>query len=65
MDHVICSRCGYSVGLGMACDPGHCPECDLPLVHTSEFRALTPDDLRREVERQLRLEDERRSVPLV
>jgi transcription initiation factor IIE alpha subunit len=65
MDHVICSQCGYKVGLGMACEPGHCPECDQPLLHTSEFRALTTDDLKREVERQRKLEAERRIFPLV
>jgi transcription initiation factor IIE alpha subunit len=65
MDHVICSQCGYKVGLGMACEPGHCPECDEPLLHTSEFRALTAGDLEREVELQRRLEAERRGLPLV
>jgi len=30
-----------------------------------EFRALTADDLKAEVERQLRLEQERTKVPLV
>jgi hypothetical protein len=65
MDHVICPQCGYSVGLGMACDPGQCPNCELPLVHTAEFRALKPDDLERELERRRRLEDERRGIPLV
>jgi uncharacterized protein (UPF0335 family) len=33
--------------------------------HTSEFRALTAEDLEREVERQRRLEAERRGLPLV
>jgi len=32
---------------------------------TCEFRALTEDDLKAEVERQLRLEQERVKVPLV
>jgi hypothetical protein len=32
---------------------------------TCEFRALTPDDLRAEAERQLRLEEERVKLPLV
>jgi hypothetical protein len=49
----------------MAADPGHCPVCDVPLMHTSEFRALTPEDLRAEAERQARLEEERQRVPLV
>jgi hypothetical protein len=65
MDRVTCTNCGYTVGLGMACEPGHCPRCDVPLVFTTEFRALTDEDLRREVERQLLLESERRSIPLV
>jgi hypothetical protein len=34
-------------------------------MFTCEFRALTPDDLKAEVERQLRLEQDRRQVPLV
>ena len=65
MDRVICPQCGYTVGLGMAADPGHCPVCDLPLMHTTEFRALTAEDLQAEAERQRKLEDERRRVPLV
>jgi hypothetical protein len=32
---------------------------------TCEFRALTADDLKAEVERQLKLEQERSEVPLV
>ena len=49
----------------MACEPGHCPSCDSPLVYTTEFEALTREDLETLVERQLRLERERRRVPLV
>jgi hypothetical protein len=49
----------------MAAEPGHCPDCDQPLMFTSEFRALTPDDLKAEAERQLRLERERSQLPLV
>jgi hypothetical protein len=64
MDRVICPQCGYIVGLGMACEPGLCPHCERPLVHTTEFRALTREDLEAEVERQLRLERERRDLPL-
>jgi hypothetical protein len=48
----------------MACDPGHCPDCDLPLMLTCEFRALTPADLEAEVERQLKAERERSRIPL-
>jgi hypothetical protein len=65
MDRVTCSQCGYTVGLGMACDPGRCPRCELPLVHTTEFRALKPEDLRAEIERQLSAELERERIPLV
>jgi hypothetical protein len=65
MDRVICPQCGYNVGLGMAADPGYCPVCDIPLMHTTEFRALTPEDLRAEAERQAQLEEERQRVPLV
>ena len=49
----------------MAADPGHCPDCDVPLMLTCEFRALTPDDLKAEAERQLVLERARREIPLV
>lgn len=49
----------------MAADPGSCPNCELPLMLTCEFRALSKDDLRAEMERQLRLEEQRRKVPLV
>ena len=65
MDRVTCPQCGYTVGLGTACDPGHCPNCELPLMHTSEFRALTAEDLEAEVQRQLQLERARREIPLV
>jgi hypothetical protein len=65
MDRVTCPQCNYTVGLGMAADPGHCPNCELPLLHTCEFRALTDDDLKAEMERQLLLERERRTLPLV
>jgi hypothetical protein len=49
----------------MAADPGYCPRCKLPLMHTCELRALSSDDLEVEVERQRRLERERRNLPLV
>ena len=48
----------------MACEPGRCPDCYLPLMLTCEFRALTPDDLEAEVERQVKLERERGKLPL-
>jgi transcription initiation factor IIE alpha subunit len=65
MDRVVCPQCGYRVGLGMAAEMGTCPNCEVPLVLTCEMRALTKADLRREVERQRRLADERRKLPLV
>ena len=40
------------MGLGMAAEIGRCPSCDLPLVLTCEFRALSDDDLRAIVERE-------------
>jgi hypothetical protein len=65
MDRVTCPQCDYTVGLGMAADPGHCPNCELPLMHTCEFRALSEADLEAERRRQLLLERERRELPLV
>jgi hypothetical protein len=65
MDRVICPNCGYTVGLGMASDPGICPRCEDPLVHTCEYRALDEEDLRREIERQRELEADRRRIPLL
>jgi hypothetical protein len=65
MDRVTCPDCGYTVGLGMAAEPGHCPNCDLPLMLTCEFRALSRDDLRAEIERQAAAERERRRLPLL
>jgi hypothetical protein len=48
----------------MAADPGLCPNCERPLVHTTEFRALSDADLEAEIQRQLLLERERRKLPL-
>ena len=64
MDRVTCPQCGYTVGLGTAADPGHCPSCDVPLMHTAEFRLLTEADLKAEMRRQRLLEQERRMLPL-
>jgi hypothetical protein len=64
MDRVTCPKCNYTVGLGMAADPGHCPSCDVPLMLTCEFRALSASDLEAEVERQRELERQRRKLPL-
>ena len=49
----------------MAADPGQCPSCHLPLIHTCEFRALSASDLEAEIKRQRLLERERREIPLV
>ena len=49
----------------MASDPGHCPKCELPLVHTCEYRALSSEDLEAEMQRQALLERQRRDFPLV
>lgn len=43
MDRAQCPQCGYAIGLGTASELGRCPSCDLPLMLTSEFRALGPD----------------------
>ena len=64
MDRVICPQCGYCVGLGMAAEIGHCPNCDVPLVLTCEFRALTPEDIERAVDRQRKLATDRERTPL-
>jgi hypothetical protein len=65
MDRVICPQCGYCVGLGMAAEIGHCPSCKVPLMLTSEFRALSAEDINRAVERQRKLHTERERTPLV
>jgi hypothetical protein len=64
MDRVICPKCGYCVGLGMAADIGYCPSCEVPLVLTCEFRALTPEDIERAAERQRKLAAQRERIPL-
>jgi hypothetical protein len=54
MDGATCPGCGYHVGLGIASEPGTCPECRLPLMLACELRALTPAQLQAEVARRLR-----------
>jgi hypothetical protein len=49
----------------MAAEIGHCPSCDVPLMLTCEFRALTTEDLEAAVKRQRRLAAERERTPLV
>lgn len=44
MDRAKCPNCGYLVGLGTASEPGVCPSCDLPLMLTCEFRALSREE---------------------
>lgn len=49
----------------MVAEPGRCPDCDEPLMLTVEMRALTPEQIRAEVERQAVLRRERERVPLL
>ena len=63
--HVVCPTCGYEVGLGVASEPGRCPHCDEALMLTVEMRALTPEQIRAEVERQAALRRERERLPLL
>jgi uncharacterized Zn finger protein (UPF0148 family) len=62
---VACPTCGYRVGLGVVSEPGRCPDCDEPLMLTVEMRALTPDQIRAEVERQAARQRERELQPLL
>lgn len=48
----------------MASEPGRCPRCGVPLKLTCEFRALSEDELKDEMERQIRMEEQRRKAPL-
>jgi hypothetical protein len=63
--HVVCPTCGYEVGLGVVSEPGRCPDCEQPLMLTVEMRALTPEQIRAEVERQAALRREREGLPLL
>jgi uncharacterized Zn finger protein (UPF0148 family) len=63
--HVVCPACGYEVGLGVASEPGRCPHCDEALMLTVEMRALTPDEIRAEIERQAARRREREDLPLL
>ena len=63
--HVVCPTCGYEVGLGVATEPGRCPDCEEPLMLTVEMRALTSEQIRAEVERQAALRRERERMPLL
>jgi hypothetical protein len=48
----------------MAAEIGRCPSCDVPLVLTCEFRALSGEDLERVRERQHKLAADRERTPL-
>ena len=63
--HVVCPTCGYEVGLGVASEPGRCPHCDEALMLTVEMRALTPEQIRAEIERQAARQREREDLPLL
>jgi len=63
--HVVCPTCGYEVGLGVASEPGRCPDCEEPLMLTVEMSALTPEQIRAEFERQAALRRERERLPLL
>ena len=63
--HVVCPTCGYEVGLGVASEPGRCPDCDEALMLTVEMRALTPEQIRAEIERQAARQREREDLPLL
>lgn len=53
MHRVQCPDCGYRVGLGIVSEPGTCPSCGIPLMLTGELRALTPEQIQAESERQV------------
>lgn len=36
------------MGLGVWSEPGTCPRCELPLMLTAEFRAVTPEEVLRQ-----------------
>lgn len=59
MDRVSCPECRYVVGLGIASEPGTCPRCGVPLMHTCELRALSPEEIAAAVRREARAADER------
>jgi uncharacterized Zn finger protein (UPF0148 family) len=63
--NVVCPTCAYEVGLGVASEPGRCPHCDEALMLTVEMRALTPEQIRAEIERQAAREREREDLPLL
>ena len=48
----------------MASEPGSCPRCGVPLMLTCEFRALSEEELKDEMERQMRMEEQRRKAPV-
>ena len=63
--NVVCPSCGYEVGLGVASEPGRCPDCDEPLMLTMEMRALTREQIEAEMARQAAARLERERLPLL
>jgi len=64
--NVVCPSCGYEVGLGVASEPGRCPDCHDPLMLTVEMRALTREQIEAEMARQAAALTEReRLSPLI
>jgi hypothetical protein len=49
----------------VASDPGRCPDCHEPLMLTVEMRALTPEQIRAERDRQAAGRAERERLPLL
>ena len=62
---VVCPTCGYRVGLGVVSEPGRCPDCQEPLMLTIGMRALTPEQIVAERERQAAGRRERERLPLL
>ncbi len=52
MDRAMCPSCGYRVGLGAVSEPGQCPSCSMELMLTSEFRALSREEILAEARRR-------------
>lgn len=52
MDRAMCPNCGYRIGLGTASEPGTCPRCELPLMLTCEFRAMSREEILAEAHRR-------------
>jgi predicted Zn-ribbon and HTH transcriptional regulator len=59
MDRAKCPSCDYRVGLGAVSEPGRCPSCGLALMLTSEFRALSREEILAEARRRSSTESTR------